>query len=120
MIFKENVGGTETVSQAVVTNIVNTSSVYGTVTLLAAPTFPSGGYNKLPQFLNGNANGLILLTPLPPSETRPPVSPLGSQMVARVQIYGSMISRQLDRISQILVLETVPWPALPKNLSNIG
>jgi hypothetical protein len=44
MIFKENVNGTETVSQAVVTAITNTSSVYGTVTLLAAPTFPSGGF----------------------------------------------------------------------------
>ncbi|MEK9195927.1 MAG: hypothetical protein AAB914_01020, partial [Patescibacteria group bacterium] len=44
MIFKENVGGTETVSQSTVTGVTNTSSTYGTVTLLAAPTFPSGGY----------------------------------------------------------------------------
>ena len=44
MIFKENVNGTETVSQSLISNIVNTSSTYGTVTLLAAPTFPSGGY----------------------------------------------------------------------------
>lgn len=45
IIFKENVGGTETVGQAVVSAITNTSSVYGTVTLASAPTFPSGGYS---------------------------------------------------------------------------
>ncbi|MBI3384566.1 LamG domain-containing protein, partial [Candidatus Gottesmanbacteria bacterium] len=44
MIFKENVGGTETVSQAVVSAIANTTSTYGTVTLASAPSFPSGGY----------------------------------------------------------------------------
>lgn len=44
MIFKENVAGTETVGQAVVSAIANTSTTYGTVTLASAPTFPSGGY----------------------------------------------------------------------------
>ncbi|MEK7129563.1 MAG: LamG-like jellyroll fold domain-containing protein, partial [Patescibacteria group bacterium] len=45
MIFRENVGGTETVSQAVVSAIANTTSTYGTVTLASAPTFPTGGYS---------------------------------------------------------------------------
>ncbi len=44
VIFKENVGGTETISQAVVNAIANTTATYGTVTLAAAPTFPTGGY----------------------------------------------------------------------------
>ncbi|KKU57535.1 MAG: hypothetical protein UX80_C0014G0002, partial [Candidatus Amesbacteria bacterium GW2011_GWA2_47_11b] len=43
IIFKENVAGTETVSQAVVTGITNNTG-YGTVTLQSAPTFPSGGF----------------------------------------------------------------------------
>ena len=59
MIFKENVSGTETVSQAVVSNIVNTSSVYGTVTLLATPTFQLVVTRQQPKFSNGNANILI-------------------------------------------------------------
>lgn len=45
IIFKENVGGTETVSQATVNTIANTTSTYGTVTLASAPTFPTGGYS---------------------------------------------------------------------------
>ncbi len=44
IIFKENVGGTETIGQANVTAVANTSSTYGTVTVDAAPSFPSGGY----------------------------------------------------------------------------
>ncbi len=44
LIFKENVGGTETVSSSNVSNISNTSNTYGTVTLASAPTFPTGGY----------------------------------------------------------------------------
>lgn len=44
IIFKENVAGTETVSQAAVSAIANTSTTYGTVTLASAPSFPSGGY----------------------------------------------------------------------------
>ncbi|MBI4973075.1 hypothetical protein HZC27_00480 [Candidatus Roizmanbacteria bacterium] len=45
IIFKENVGGTETVSQATVTSVTNTSTTYGTVVLASAPTFPSGGFS---------------------------------------------------------------------------
>jgi hypothetical protein len=45
IIFKENVNGTETIGQAVVSAIANTSTTYGTVTLASAPTFPSGGYS---------------------------------------------------------------------------
>ena len=44
IIFKENVNGTETIGQAVVSAIANTSTTYGTVTLASAPSFPSGGY----------------------------------------------------------------------------
>ncbi len=44
IIFKENVGGTETIGQANVTAVANTSSTYGTVTVDSAPSFPAGGY----------------------------------------------------------------------------
>ena len=52
LVLKESVGSVniigqpsvETVSQTRITNIVNTSSTYGTVTLASAPTFPSGGF----------------------------------------------------------------------------
>ena len=45
IIFKENVNGTETVSQATVTSVTNTSTTYGTVVVASAPTFPSGGFS---------------------------------------------------------------------------
>ena len=46
LIIRENINGTEYISQQTVNSITNTSSTYGTVTLAAAfPTIPGGGYS---------------------------------------------------------------------------